>query len=144
MIGVQDFCPRESFHALPAVGLQLVIEGRRDIDVSQWRANTDVKGAASDSPTVDLFWTVVSELSNMDRTKLLCFSIGTTSLPSNGFEGLKPKFQLVLGSNKIDELPTSHTCFHMLIIPRYPTKEVMKEKLILAITETDTAQLGIV
>ncbi len=143
-LGVQDFCPRESLHGLTAVGLQLLVEGRRDIDVSQWRTFTDLKGIAEGNTTVDCFWEVVAELSETNKTKLLCFAIGTTSLPSGGFVELKPKFQLVISSGNIEELPTSHTCFHTLIIPKYPDKEKMKEKILLAITETGTAQLGIV
>jgi E3 ubiquitin-protein ligase NEDD4 len=144
VLGVQDVCPREIFSSLRPSALQSVIEGRRDIDVAEWRRNADVKGVSESNETVSRFWDVVSSLSASDRSKLLCFAIGTTSLPARGFSELQPKFQLVVQPTESSDLPTSHTCFHMLVIPRYPSTEVMKEKLLMAIRETDTAHLGMI
>jgi hypothetical protein len=139
---VQDFCPRDFFHSLSPVTLQTLLEGRRDIDVAEWKSNSDIVGASKDSACATEFWEVVSELSDLDKAKLLCFSIGTTSLPSKGFEELK--FKVVFGSADADALPTSHTCFHMLMVPKYPSKEILRAKLLTAIRETDTAMFGIV
>lgn len=142
--GVQDFCPRDLFHSMSPVSLQTLLEGRREIDVEQWKLHTDISGSAADSTHTLQFWEVLSELDDSDKEKLLCFSIGTTSLPSKGFQELNPKFRVLFGGDDELALPTSHTCFHMLMIPKYSSKEVLKNKLLLAIRETDTAQMGIV
>lgn len=93
---------------------------------------------------IDMFWEIVNEMSEIDRRKLLCFTIGTTSLPLNGFTDLQPKFTVVIGTLSPNSLPISHTCFHMLVLPKYETKEIMKEKLLQAIHETGISDLGIV
>lgn len=126
------------------ITLQTILEGKREIDVAQWKLYADIGGAPKGSIHITQFWEVVSDLSDEDKAKLLCFSIGTTSLPSKGFEELTPAFHIVFGTSDEDSLPTSHTCFHMLILPKYPSKEILKSKLLIAIRETDTAQLGIV
>jgi len=48
--------------------------------------------------------------------------------------GAPQKFQIhkVFDVNK---LPTSHTCINQLDLPEYATKESLREKLVLAITE---------
>lgn len=99
-----------------------------------------------DARIVDMFWEVVSEMSVADQQRLLCFSIGTTTLPAvTGFAGLTPPFTLILDSHaSTTSLPISHTCFHMLVIPRYTQKQVMKEKLLLASRETSATHLGLV
>jgi len=37
--------------------------------------------------------------------------------------------------NDTHSLPTSHTCFNQLDLPEYKSKEILREKLFLAITE---------
>jgi hypothetical protein len=101
-------------------------------------------GGAVLHPTIQMFWEVVSEMDEVDKRRLLCFSVGTTSLPSNGFSGLQPKFTLVVGTLSQDALPISHTCFHMLILPKYESKEIMTEKILQAIRETGVSDMGIV
>jgi hypothetical protein len=35
----------------------------------------------------------------------------------------------------VEKLPRAHTCFNQLDLPNYPTKEILIEKLTIAITE---------
>ena len=37
--------------------------------------------------------------------------------------------QPVAGGEHGDHLPVAHTCFNLLDLPRYPTKEMLKNKL---------------
>ena len=37
--------------------------------------------------------------------------------------------QPVAGGERGDHLPVAHTCFNLLDLPRYPTKEMLKNKL---------------
>ncbi|KAJ8946937.1 hypothetical protein NQ314_008736 [Rhamnusium bicolor] len=39
---------------------------------------------------------------------------------------------------KPNSLPRAHTCFNRLDLPPYPTSEVLYEKLLLAVEETNT------
>ena len=154
VMAVQDVCPREYFHNLSPIALQMVVEGEWDeLDVTEWRLNSSSRrslmgGATSGTKiadTVDMFWTVVEAMNETDRRRLLCFSIGSTSLPCGGFSKLDPRFTLVVAdSMSPDSLPLSHTCFHMLVIPRYGSEDIMRAKVSQAIQETGMTELGMV
>lgn len=36
-----------------------------------------------------------------------------------------------------DRLPVAHTCFNVLDLPAYPSRTVLRDKLIMAITQTE-------
>uniref|UniRef100_A0A4Y0BLL8 HECT-type E3 ubiquitin transferase n=1 Tax=Anopheles funestus TaxID=62324 RepID=A0A4Y0BLL8_ANOFN len=123
--------------------LELVISGTVEIDVHDWRGNTEYRGGYHDTHHVIMwFWVVIDRMSNEQRLRLLQFVTGTSSIPHDGFVGLR-------GSNGLrrfciekwgsaDALPRSHTCFNRLELPPYPTPDVLYEKLILAVEETNT------
>jgi GTP-binding protein EngB required for normal cell division len=146
LLGVQHLCPRDLFNHLSPTNLQLLVEGHRDINIEDWKNNTVISNKSYENvETISLFWEVVTKHMTMeDHRRLLCFTIGTSTLPSGGFQALEPKFQLVIGALPLDALPTSHACFHMLYLPRYTNLETMKEKLLYAILETDETHLGLV
>lgn len=144
-LGVQHLCPRELFNKLSPVSLQLVLEGNHDIDVASWRMYTEVKhGGYDNKVTIELFWKVVASFSEQEKQRLLCFAVGTTTLPANGFAELSPLFTLVIGTMTPDKLPVSHTCFHMLLLPRYVSEEDMRSKLLTACWETDMDHMGLI
>ncbi len=142
-LGVQDVCQRELFNELPPVSLQMIIEGVREIDVDEWEVGTDVKlSGRGGQITQELFWTVLREMSNEERSQLLCFATGSAALPTGGFQALNPLFTLVIGIKSADSLPESHTCFNMLVLPPYNDKQTMKEKLAMACSMTQVDQFG--
>lgn len=144
LLGIQHLCPIDAFNHLSPVLLQSLIEGQREIDVEDWKAHTMYSGStAENSSVIDCFWEIVAELDNVDRSRLLCFSTGTSSVTSEGFQALNPPFTLVIGALPVESLPVSHTCFHMLSLPRYKSKEMMKEKLLFACRETDTSAFAL-
>ena len=59
---------------------------------------------------------------------------GSASVPPGGFRALKPQLQ-ISNSGEMDELPTAHTCFNQLCLPRYSSPEVLHARLRTAITE---------
>lgn len=151
VMGVQSMCPRDYFHLLSPVALQMIIEGNKDaINVSEWQNNTVYKGGSTlgkvkSNDLIARFWHVVENLSEVDRKYLLCFTIGSTSLPHGGFASLDPKFTLVIGEDMSSlSLPISHTCFHMLVLPPYSEETTLREKLLQAIRETGITDMGIV
>lgn len=143
ILGVQDMCPRHIFHHMSPVALQLVIEGSREIDVGQWRLYAVVRSSFAVKDIIDWFWQIVGDMDELDKRRLLVFSMGTACLPAKGFEDLTKPFSIVINAAMSnDSLPTSHTCFNMLVLPRYTSFSRLRDKLLQAIRETDTAQLG--
>ncbi len=51
--------------------------------------------------------------------------------PVEGLSGLKLTIQR--GSPDTDRLPTSHTCFNVLLLPEYSSKEKLRSRLMTAI-----------
>lgn len=149
LFGIQQVCTRDCFNFLPPAALQLILEGNRNIDTLEWRTQTDARYMGVDALNgrivESMFWEMVNALSDADKRKLLSFSTGTSTIPGGGFKCLNPKFTLIINNTlSCNDLPTSHTCFHMLICPKYANKDIMQEKFLKAIQETDTAQLGMV
>lgn len=144
VLGIQDICDRDLFDTLPPSLLQVIVEGATTIDLIDWKANTEINNNVSGTESViQNFWEIVSELSDANQSKLLCFTTGSSRLPVGGFSQLNPKFKLVLGP-KTTSLPVAHTCFNMLVLPQYESKEMMREKLLKAIEETEAAHLTLV
>lgn len=131
--------PSELVSIFDAQELELLISGLPDIDVDDLRAHTDYHGYKATDPTINLFWNVIKSFSKEEMALFLQFVAGTSKVPLDGFGAL-------LGSEGVRQfnihkaygvsgLPTAHTCFNQLDLPEYPTEEIMREKLTMAVKE---------
>jgi hypothetical protein len=123
--------------------LELVIAGTAEIDLVDWRHNTEYRGGYHDQhPVVVWFWQAIERFTNEQRLRLLQFVTGTSSIPFEGFSALRgsigPRKFCIEKWGKPNSLPRAHTCFNRLDLPPYPTSEVLYEKLLLAVEETNT------
>lgn len=123
--------------------LELLICGVPDIDVDDWKSNTLYYGYTESSKTVIWFWKAVKSLDSVGRAKLLQFVTGTSTLPFEGFSHLQgnsevQKFSIHKVSDRVDSLPTAHTCFNQLVLPEYSSYESLLRRLVLAINECST------
>lgn len=124
--------------------LELVIAGTAEIDVTDWRGNTEYRSGYHDQhPVVNWFWIVVErKFNNEQRLRLLQFVTGTSSIPYEGFAALRgsngPRKFCIDKWGKPVSLPRAHTCFNRLDLPPYPSFEVLYEKLLLAVEESST------
>lgn len=84
----------------------------------------------------------MEELDRAEKGNLLQFVTGSSKVPAEGFSGLQgmngpESFQVTrIVTNDPMRLPQGHTCFNQLDLPEYPSKEVLRERLMWAITET--------
>ncbi|XP_046704403.1 E3 ubiquitin-protein ligase HECW1 isoform X6 [Silurus meridionalis] len=123
--------------------LELVIAGTAEIDLNDWRSNTEYRGGYHDGHIViRWFWAVVEHFNNEQRLRLLQFVTGTSSVPYEGFAALRgsngPRRFCIEKWGKISSLPRAHTCFNRLDLPPYPSYTMLYEKLIIAVEETST------
>uniref|UniRef100_H3AL05 HECT-type E3 ubiquitin transferase n=1 Tax=Latimeria chalumnae TaxID=7897 RepID=H3AL05_LATCH len=124
--------------------LELVIAGTAEIDLSDWRNNTEYRGGYHDNHIViRWFWAAVERFNNEQRLRLLQFVTGTSSIPYEGFASLRgsngPRRFCVEKWGKITSLPSrAHTCFNRLDLPPYPSFSMLYEKLLTAVEETST------
>uniref|UniRef100_A0A8C1JKG1 HECT-type E3 ubiquitin transferase n=1 Tax=Cyprinus carpio TaxID=7962 RepID=A0A8C1JKG1_CYPCA len=123
--------------------LELVIAGTAEIDLNDWRSNTEYRGGYHDGHVViRCFWDAVERFNNEQRLRLLQFVTGTSSVPYEGFAALRGSNGLrrfcIEKWGKITSLPRAHTCFNRLDLPPYPSYPVLYEKLLTAVEETST------
>ncbi|KAI1902129.1 hypothetical protein AGOR_G00041530 [Albula goreensis] len=123
--------------------LELVIAGTAEIDLNDWRNNTEYRGGYHDGHIViRWFWGAVERFNNEQRLRLLQFVTGTSSVPYEGFSSLRGSNGLrrfcIEKWGKITSLPRAHTCFNRLDLPPYPSYTMLYEKLLIAVEETST------
>ncbi|XP_041422031.1 E3 ubiquitin-protein ligase HECW1 isoform X1 [Xenopus laevis] len=123
--------------------LELVIAGTAEIDLNDWRNNTEYRGGYHDGHIViRWFWAAVERFNNEQRLRLLQFVTGTSSVPYEGFAALRGSNGLrrfcIEKWGKITSLPRAHTCFNRLDLPPYPSYSMLNEKLLIAVEETST------
>uniref|UniRef100_A0A8C2ETA8 HECT-type E3 ubiquitin transferase n=1 Tax=Cyprinus carpio TaxID=7962 RepID=A0A8C2ETA8_CYPCA len=123
--------------------LELVIAGTAEIDLNDWRNNTEYRGGYHDGHIViRWFWGAVERFNNEQRLRLLQFVTGTSSVPYEGFTALRGSNGLrrfcIEKWGKITSLPRAHTCFNRLDLPPYPSYTMLYEKMLIAVEETST------
>ena len=106
------------------------------------RKNTVYRTYKEASPQIRWFWRFVDEIENDDRIRLIQFVTGTCRIPIGGFKDLMGTqgmqlFCIEKSADGENSLPKSHTCFNRLDIPPYKSYQVLKEKLLFAIQETE-------
>ncbi|XP_064456152.1 E3 ubiquitin-protein ligase HECW2-like [Ornithodoros turicata] len=123
--------------------LELVIAGTAEIDIADWRKNTEYRSGYHDShPVIQWFWMAIERFDNERRLRLLQFVTGTSSIPYEGFAALRgsngPRRFCVEKWGKPTSLPRAHTCFNRLDLPPYMSFDMLYEKLLLAVEESST------
>ena len=113
--------------------LELLISGVRDYKLDDFkRFHSVIFGTPL--RTVAWFWLALDHFTQEQIAKLLQFTTGSSQLPSSGFSGLTPQFQ-ISSSGTRDNLPTAHTCFNMICLPEYDSFADFERALLTAITE---------
>ncbi|XP_062613683.1 E3 ubiquitin-protein ligase HECW2-like [Saccostrea cucullata] len=123
--------------------LELVIAGSVEIDVKDWRKNTEYRSGYHDQhQVIQWFWQAIEKFDNERRLRLLQFVTGTSSIPYEGFSALRgsngPRKFCIEKWGKVTSLPRAHTCFNRLDLPAYASSEMLFEKLVTAVEETST------
>jgi E3 ubiquitin-protein ligase NEDD4 len=125
--------------------LELLLCGLPDIDVKDWRANSEYAGEYEKKGTqhkvVKMFWEVVEEdFSVEQRARLLQFTTGTSGVPAAGFamlqgnDGNIRKFTINSITKTSSIFPRAHTCFNRIDLPLYENKKELKKYLTLAVS----------
>ena len=111
--------------------LQAVVEGVQEIDISEMRRATRYVGWDATHRSVRDFWSIVKKYSLEKKRKLLEFVTASERIPVGGMRNL----QFTLQRNGMDDehLPSSYTCYGILLLPEYSTKEVLRGKLEVAL-----------
>ncbi|KAL2650696.1 hypothetical protein R1flu_018824 [Riccia fluitans] len=135
-----NYSHQQFLRALEPEDFDLMLYGKdRNVCLDDWRKHTEYHEFSCTDDQIKWFWQVLEEMTPEQKRRLLFFSTSVTHLPAEGFAGLSSKFHIHKAHTDTSWLPTAHTCFYQLILPAYPTFEVMRSRLH-AITEVHVAQ----
>ena len=98
-------------------------------------------GFTEDCEVIKNFWDVLNSLQESQKLMFVKFCWGQERLPANDkeFEKIQTtRFMVKMMNsstgNPDDPLPKADTCFFNLEIPNYSSAEIMREKILIAIT----------
>jgi hypothetical protein len=123
---LKDFEPDE---------LELLVCGNPTLDFNQLPKNVKYEGFTANDTFIKWFWEIIFELNEEQKKKFLMFVTGCEKAPIDGLAGLG----LIIQKNGNDSelLPTSHTCFNVLLIPEYSTKDKLRKKMAIALQNSE-------
>jgi hypothetical protein len=101
-----------------------------DLEVLKGIIKNKLDGGPND-PIIGWLWATLEAFSNEERKQFLGFVWGRERLPRDT-SGLQLEVR-TQGSHGDEHLPSSHTCFNALDIPRYSSLQVLSDKLRYAI-----------
>jgi hypothetical protein len=132
--GLYDLLPSEILSLFSAREFQTMISGvQKPFDVDDLQANTVyLNDEQANSPEVAAFWEVLASFTEKEKLLFLKFVTSLMKPPLLGFQQLEPKFQISLSQK--ERLPSASTCFNMLKLPAISDKNVLRERLLYAIT----------
>ncbi|GLG99343.1 E3 ubiquitin-protein ligase Smurf1 [Gryllus bimaculatus] len=133
--GFHKVCGGKVLELFHAHELMAVVVGNENYDWEELERNAEYKnGYTENDKVIRNFWEVFHELPLEQKKKFLQFLTGSDRIPIQGMKSIKIFFQPTPDEKY---LPVAHTCFNLLDLPRYRTKERLKYKLLQAIQQTE-------
>ncbi|CAK6973243.1 uncharacterized protein LOC128359488 [Scomber scombrus] len=130
--GFFQVCDRDLVKLFRPKELQEVLVGKDFHDWTKLKQNTGYEwGYHAGHPTIQMFWEVVDELTEDQKTAFLWFVTGFEKVPILGVDTIK----MTVRVKQVEDLsydqyyPETHTCFSILELPIYSTKEIMRDRL---------------
>ncbi|PQE25581.1 hypothetical protein CJF30_00000291 [Rutstroemia sp. NJR-2017a BBW] len=121
--------------------IELLIRGSDEpLDIASLRAvsvyeNWEMPNAADREPVIQWFWDTFQKADPKDQRKLLSFITGSSCIPAMGATSLVIKLSC-LGDDS-PRFPVARTCFNMLSLWRYATREKLEDRLWRAVHESE-------
>lgn len=125
LTGFHGIIPADLISIFNEQELELLISGLPDIDVDDWKSNTEYHNYSAASQQIQWFWRAVRSFDKEEQAKLLQFVTGTSKVPLNGFKELEGmnginRFNIHRDYGNKERLPSSHTCFNRMLSPPLP------------------------
>ncbi|XP_046455571.1 probable E3 ubiquitin-protein ligase HERC4 isoform X2 [Daphnia pulex] len=133
--GFHKVCGGRVLRLFQSHELMDLVVGNENYDWYALQENAEYKnGYSFDHPTIRLFWEVFHEMSLEQKKNFLLFLTGSDRIPILGMKAVRVIIQRTVGGDSY--LPVAHTCFNLLDLPLYNTKEKLRYKLLQAIQQT--------
>ncbi|KAI5466891.1 hypothetical protein BGZ63DRAFT_458978 [Mariannaea sp. PMI_226] len=121
--------------------IELLIRGSdEELDISSLRGvaeydNWGTKNPDGSEPMIDWFWETFQAASPKDQRKLLLFITGSDRIPAMGAAVLPIKISYL--GDDAGRFPVARTCFNLLSLSRYESKEQLEKRLWTAVHESE-------
>jgi len=120
------------------IPLQLCGDQNIEWTIEELLSCTEPKhGYTLESPTYQQLLHLLTTLDTNQKKAFLLFATGCPTLPPGGLRNLHPRMTIVRKSaaeNPDGMFPSVNTCAHYLKLPEYSSVDIMKERLLVAIT----------
>jgi len=136
--GFSRICGSPVFDSLSAAELEAIVAGEKDLDFAGLRRGSQVVASTVQfyEGYVEGFWKILDDFDALQKRQFLNFVTGSHLAPIGGLERLALKVQRN-GGEPTNQLPTSHTCFNLLLLPEYENFDKLRRLLITAISNAD-------
>lgn len=125
----------ESIKLLNSQEVQQLICGISELNFKELEETTQYENCSPADQMVKWFWEILHSLDDDHKKMFLKFTTGSDRSPLRGLGELN----LVIMVQGLDDsrLPSAHTCFNHLVLPKYSTKDFLKAKLLQAIENNE-------
>jgi len=145
--GFNQVFPMRQLRVFSPNELAVKLGGEQRLD---WKYNdlcaaiTPQHGYDAQSQTYLDFIRVLEELSEQDKRKFLTWITGSPRQPVGGLLALRPKLTILrkIEADRVidDTMPSAQTCHHIIKMPPYSDPAMMRERILIAITNPDVQQ----
>ncbi|KAI8928073.1 hypothetical protein BC831DRAFT_397940 [Entophlyctis helioformis] len=115
--------------------LQELVCGSPSLDFYALEKGAQYDGYERDTPVIQFFWQVVHEMTEEQKKLLLFFTTGSDRVPVGGLSKLQ--FIIARNGGDSDRVPTSHTCYNVLLLCEYADKEKLRDRLLTALANSN-------
>ena len=136
--GLFKIIPENTILMFKADELELIVNGKPEIELDDWKKNTVYKSPYySSSKVIKWFWEILEGMSQKQLSNFLMFCTGTSRVPFGGFSKLESnrgeiaKFTIEYGIYREGKknFIKAHTCFNRIDLPNYKNKKELEEAL---------------
>ncbi|XP_038837322.1 probable E3 ubiquitin-protein ligase HERC6 [Salvelinus namaycush] len=127
--GFFKVCDRDVVELFQPEELRGVMVGKEDYDWDMFKQNTVYDGEYhARHPNIVTFWEAFEELTDDQKKAFLLFLTGCDRAPILGMDKIQMKVAVLQNSTEL-HFPESLTCHFLLLLPIYPSKEMLLARL---------------
>ncbi|CAB1327289.1 unnamed protein product [Coregonus sp. 'balchen'] len=127
--GFFKVCDRDVVEFFQPEELRGVMVGKEDYDWDTLKQNTVYDGEYhARHPNIVTFWEAFEELTDDQKKAFLLFLTGCDRAPILGMDNIQMKIAVLQNSTEL-HFPESLTCYFLLLLPIYPSKEMLLARL---------------
>jgi len=142
--GLSDVIPLALLNLCTPQDLEWRVQGKPTIDIQLLKRHTEYSNVSSTAPHILYFWEVLESFNQQERRAFIQFVWAQERLPANDQEFIRTSTRMLIkpfmGTTEPDNtFPKADTCFFNLTLPEYSSAEILRTKLLMAIsTDSDS------